>query len=496
MFNGIIKHEWLVRCFGGSDSGMNDNKRIWRNIGVTALVAGASYALSIAVESFYTSSENILLVFVISLLFIVIFTKSYITGIIVAAVEMAVFNIYFVAPRGSILSRNIPSFILFFTAAIIIGKVVTNLQQRTEKEMADSIVSKNLYRVSRGLINVSGVDNIIKYSETRLSEIIDKKVKVYWGKEKCEENEAAKFCFENKKICGWGHQDFTFADSQYFPIPDDQNVRGVVCIPGSMDEFSTEAKAYTRTFFSLVTMAIQREDLRQAEEEARVDAEREKFKSDLLHSVSHDLRTPLTVISGGAEFLCENLDYVDKDTVHTMLEDIVSDSEWLSSMVENLLNMTRIQEGKLVMNLKKELVEDIVSGAAERVKKSIKDHTLRIENSEEMLFVKVDGQLITKVIINLLDNAFCAASKCSAGKVNVSIKTITNNLMVTINNNIAEPVRMKNKKFITSKMDKKNHGIGTMNVNEGVNSYSGKNEYNFTDKDFTVDVILPNVIHT
>ena len=233
-----------------------------------------------------------------------------------------------------------------------------------------------------------------------------KKVTVFWGEEKCQENEAAKFCFENKKTCGWGHQDFTFADSVYFPVPDDQNVRGVVCIPGSMDEFSTETKAYTRTFFSLVTMAIQRENLRQAEEEARVDAEREKFKSDLLHSISHDLRTPLTVISGGAEYLSENIYEVDKETAKIMLEDIASDSEWLSSMVENLLNMTRIQEGKLVMNMKKELVEDIVSGAAERVKKSIKNHKLRIENSEEMLFVKVDGQLITKVIINLLDNAF------------------------------------------------------------------------------------------
>jgi len=385
---------------------LKDKKILGRNITLTILVAAASYLLSIALESYYTSTENILLIFVISLLFIVIITKSYFTGIFVSIVEMAVFNIYFVAPRGSILTRNFLSFALFIIAAIIIAKVVTNLQKRTEKEIADSIVSRNLYRISRGLINISGVDNIIKYSEKQISDIMGKNVTVFWGEEKCSTNEAAKFCFENKVVCGWGHQDFTFADSQYFPVPDDQNVRGVVCIPGSMDEFSTETKAYTRTFFSLVTMAIQRENLRQAEEEARVDAEREKFKSDLLHSISHDLRTPLTVISGGAEFLSENLEDVDKDTVKTMLEDIASDSEWLSSMVENLLNMTRIQEGKLVMNMKKELVEDIVSGAAERVKKSIKNHTLRIENSEEMLFVKVDGQLITKVIINLLDNAF------------------------------------------------------------------------------------------
>ena len=385
---------------------MRDKKAVIRNVLLTLLIAALSYLISIAVESFYTSSENILLIYVISLLFIIIITKSYIAGIIISVVEMAVFNIYFVAPRGSILKQNVPSFILFIIAAIIIGKIVSSLQKRTEKEIADSTVSKNLYEISRGLINVSGVEGIIKYSETRISEILEKDVTVFWGEGNCRKNEAAKFCFENRKACGWGYEDFTFESSQYFPVPDYQNVRGVLCVKGSLAGVSEESRVYIRTFFSLVTMAIERENMRKAEEESRVSAEREKFKSDLLHSVSHDLRTPLTVISGGAEFLRDNLDYLDKETVKTMLMDIVDDSEWLRSMVENLLNMTRIQEGKLIMNMNKELVEDIVSGASERVKKYIKNHKLRIEHSEEMLFVKVDGQLITRVIMNLLDNAF------------------------------------------------------------------------------------------
>lgn len=366
----------------------------------------AAYLITIAMQRISTSTENILLIYVICLLFTIIITKSYVSGIVISIIEMCLFNFYFISPKGSIIGENAVSFILFLITAVIVGKIVTSLQKRTEKEIAEGFLSRNLYKVSRGLINISGLENIVKYSETKISNVIGKDVMVLWGEDKCSKIEPAKFCFDNRKECGFGYEDYTLDSYQYFPIPDEENIKGVVCIPGSLSEEESIHKGYIKTFFSLVVMAVERDKMARAEEEARLNAEREKFKSDLLHSISHDLRTPLTVISGGAELLCENLDSLDNETIKTMLGDIVSDAEWLSSMVENLLNMTRIQEGKLIMNVNTELVEDIVSGASERVKKSIKDHTLRIENSEEMFFVKVDSQLITKVIINLLDNAF------------------------------------------------------------------------------------------
>ena len=110
---------------------------------------------------------------------------------------------------------------------------------------------------------------------------------------------------------------------------------------------------------------------------------------------------------------------------------------------------------------------------------------------EELTISNMD---ICTIFSNLLDNAFCAASKCSSGKVGVTVKTVANSLMVTIKNDISEPVKVKSSKFITSKKDKKNHGIGTMNVLECVKSHEGKVEYSYTDKDFTAEVILPNVI--
>lgn len=157
---------------------------------------------------------------------------------------------------------------------------------------------------------------------------------------------------------------------------------------------------------SQITLVIERELLSREKEESRIQMERERLKSTLLRSVSHDLRTPLTGISGSSGFLYENLEIMDTSTIRSMLKDICTDSEWLSSMVENLLNMTRIQEGRLDINKKKEVVDDIVSSAVRLVSKRIGNHTLRTRTPDDILLFSVDGRLFIQVLVNLLDNAF------------------------------------------------------------------------------------------
>ena len=123
-------------------------------------------------------------------------------------------------------------------------------------------------------------------------------------------------------------------------------------------------------------------------------------------SISHDLRTPLTGITGSAGFLLDNLGIMDEATIKSMLKDICSDSEWLSTMVENLLNLTRIQEGRLDINKKKEVVDDLVASAVRLVSNRVGNHTLKMETPEDILLVSVDGRLFIQVLVNLLDNAF------------------------------------------------------------------------------------------
>lgn len=109
--------------------------------------------------------------------------------------------------------------------------------------------------------------------------------------------------------------------------------------------------------------------------------------------------------------------------------------------------------------------------------------------------LNISNMEICIIFSNLLDNAFCAASKLEKdGMVNVDVRAITNSLFFTIKNNMAGPINTKDSKVITSKPDKKNHGFGTMNVKECVAVIGGSVDYKFSDNDFSVDVVLPNVI--
>jgi two-component system sensor histidine kinase KdpD len=92
--------------------------------------------------------------------------------------------------------------------------------------------------------------------------------------------------------------------------------------------------------------------------------------------------------------------------MRSVLNDIASDASWLSGMVENLLNMTRIQDGRLVIKKNSEVVDDIIGEAVSKVIKQKKGHQLIVEKPDEMLLVPMDGRLIIQVLLNLIDNAF------------------------------------------------------------------------------------------
>jgi two-component system sensor histidine kinase KdpD len=168
-----------------------------------------------------------------------------------------------------------------------------------------------------------------------------------------------------------------------------------------------------------ISTAMQREILTSEKEATKAEIERERFKSNLLRAISHDLRTPLTGITGAAEMLLQNL----KDEENAKLvQGIYEDSNWLIRLIENILSLTRIQEGRLSINIQPELVEEIVAEAVDRTLKYAPDHKISISIPDEVLFVPMDGKLIIQVLINLIDNAIKHTSPSDEIKVSVKLE--------------------------------------------------------------------------
>lgn len=145
--------------------------------------------------------------------------------------------------------------------------------------------------------------------------------------------------------------------------------------------------------------------VRREQEEIRFAMESERLRATLLRSIAHDLRTPLTALSGSSRLLEEEYEKMTDDERKSFISDISEESLWLTNQVENILNMTRISEGRLVISKEEEVVDDVINEAVTRTERLMKEHPLNVVLPEDVIMAPIDGHLIVQVIINLLNNA-------------------------------------------------------------------------------------------
>ncbi len=158
---------------------------------------------------------------------------------------------------------------------------------------------------------------------------------------------------------------------------------------------------------SIITVTLAIQNIRNIEEKERAAllAKNEQLRADLLRAISHDLRTPLTSISGNAANLLANDTRLEEDTRHQIFLDIYDDSIWLINLVENLLSITRIEDGRMNLRLSTELVGEVIEEALRHTNRQSDEHTIRMELPDELLLARMDARLIVQVLINLVDNA-------------------------------------------------------------------------------------------
>ena len=149
------------------------------------------------------------------------------------------------------------------------------------------------------------------------------------------------------------------------------------------------------------------EGLRNAEEreQTAIAMRNEQLRSNLLRSISHDIRTPLTSISGNASTLLTQYEHLDRETLMQIFSDIFDDSEWLIDLVENLLSISRIENGQMDLHLSTEVVSDVIEEALRHIDKNAARHKITVQPSSGVLIARMDARLITQVLINLINNA-------------------------------------------------------------------------------------------
>ena len=135
----------------------------------------------------------------------------------------------------------------------------------------------------------------------------------------------------------------------------------------------------------------------------QLESERAAIRESILRAVSHDLRTPLTAISGTVSVLLESPEVSEKNI--SMLSDIKQDADSLIVMVENLLSVTRVQDGTMPLKKREEMLEEVAGDAALTIRRRFPDSQVSLELSDDILYLEMDPMLVKQVIINLLENA-------------------------------------------------------------------------------------------
>lgn len=156
-------------------------------------------------------------------------------------------------------------------------------------------------------------------------------------------------------------------------------------------------------------LAIQTEVIADREKQL-TEAEMEKMRANLLRAISHDLRTPLTGIIGNSSLFLENQDKLSRKEQRDIVENIYNDSDWLLSMVENLLTITRIHGDNLKITTNNESVEEVISESLQKLQKRHPEATIHVVFPENYILLPMDAILIEQVTINLLENAIVHAA--------------------------------------------------------------------------------------
>lgn len=172
--------------------------------------------------------------------------------------------------------------------------------------------------------------------------------------------------------------------------------------------FNFSLTGYPLTFFIMLITSIITSTLvtgYRERERARTESDKEKLRSNLLRAISHDLRTPLTSISGSSSLLLSGWENIDEKNRSALLSDICDNSEWLVRMVENLLSVTKMNGSGGGIQKVPDMAEDIVAHAVSQVRRRFPEQKIDVIASAEPFEVLMDSMLIEQVIINLIENA-------------------------------------------------------------------------------------------
>jgi len=453
MQNGAVKNTASFHSDASTD--MSDRRRaknlryVW-----AACACIAVTAVSMPLAAHFDRS-NIVAIFILAVVLVGVRLGRG-PAALSAVLNVAAFDFFFVPPRFSFAVSDVQYLLTFFimlAVGLITGQLTAGLRFQARVASHREERAGSLYEIARDLSGAVQIDQVIKISRESIERTFRATAAILLPDQNGQiampllgtspsmtdkplnmEIGIAQWAFDRGQPAGFSTDTLPGSEILYIPLRAPTRARGVLAVKANNRRLLRipEQRQLLDTFAALIAIALERVHYVGVAQDALITMESERLRNSLLAALSHDLRTPLTVLVGLAESLYltkPELSAVQRETA----EAITEEAHRMSALVSNLLDMARIESGGVKLNLEWQPLEEVIGTALDATRGILKQHRIEVRLPPDLPLVRFDALLIERVLVNLLENA---AKYTPAGStVTIAAEAVADYLSVSVSDN-------------------------------------------------------------
>ena len=396
----------------------------------TVLILTVCTGLGFLIKAIGLANTNVVLIYILGVMAVALLTTGYLCSVLSSLLSVLIFNFFFTEPFYSLQSSPdyFATFAVMFAAALLSSSLTSRIKTQSIQTANKAYQTEVLLSTSQLLQKAEDREAILNVVLQQLSRLLEHSVLCYDRKDGAlaeqpvlrevdgdggfdqvylaEERDAAEWVGRNGKHAGRTTRKYPQARCLYMAIRSESGVQAVVGIRAdnapSIDEYR---KNLMISILDECALAIEKDHMTREKQRMEESARQETLRANLLRAISHDLRTPLTSISGNAAILLEDTGDLDEGKKKELYDSIYDDAIWLNGLVENLLTITRTENGTMKLNIQPELVSDAIEEALRHLDRNAEKRKIVTDLQDDLLLAQMDSALIVQVLINLVNNA-------------------------------------------------------------------------------------------
>ena len=396
----------------------------------------------------YVDLANIVMLYLLTVVLVAVaFGRG--PAVLAAFLSVASFDFFFVAPRMSFAVSDVQyllTFAVMLVVGLITGQLTAGLRYQARVASHREERSRALYEFARDLSSPLRTEDVVERTAEFIGRTFSAKVALLvpdlddrliytpHGPPLPIDLATAQWAFGNSQPAGAGTDTLPGSEYLYLPLRAPMRTRGVLAIRPKSKRLLMipEQRRQLDTFAALVAIALERVHYVEVAQQALVKIESERLRNSLLSALSHDLRTPLAALFGLADSLALTKPSLSEQQLQ-IAEAMREAARNMSGLVNNLLDMARIQSGEVKLNRQWQPFEEVVGSALRATQALLTHHRVEIDIDPQLALVEFDAVLIERVLCNLLENA---AKYTPAGStVRISAAPSGETLLVSVSDN-------------------------------------------------------------